>query len=140
MANRTFVHLLQVVRNGDLEIGMAWGASVLWQPRADIYQTDDEVLIQVEVPGCDEENLRLRFESGQLIIEGVRECPSTDTPGTSRRCFQVEIERGPFRSVLPLPTEVAAEEIEARYQSGMLFIRVPRKKPTLPGALRIEVE
>ena len=136
MANRTITHLLQVLGTGDFEIGVAWSTSTLWQPRTDIYQADDAVLIQVEAPGCDEEELRLRFEPGQLIIEGVRECPTANAP---HRCLQVEIERGPFRRVLPLPPDAAVEEIEARYQAGMLFIRVPRKDLSQLTTMRIDV-
>jgi HSP20 family protein len=137
MAKQTVTHLMQVVRHGDLEIGVTWSAGALWQPRADVSQTADAVLIQVEAPGLDEDNLRLRFEAGRLVIEGRRERPVCDPP---HQCLQVEIEYGPFRRVLPLPPDIDAEGIEAQYQAGMLSIRVPRKKPAPATPTRIAVE
>jgi HSP20 family protein len=136
MAKQTVTHLLQLVRNGDIEIGVAWSTGAFWQPRADVSQTADAVLVQVEAPGLDEENLRLRFEPGQLIIEGVRPRPGCDPP---HRCLQVEIEYGPFRRVLPLPPDIDAEGIQARYHAGILSIRVPRRKPTPATPTRIAV-
>jgi HSP20 family protein len=137
MSKQTVTHLMQVVRNGDLEIGVTWSTGAFWQPRADISQTADAVLIQVEAPGLDEEHLRLRFEPGQLVIEGRRARPVCDPP---HRCLQVEIEYGPFRRVLPLPPDIDAEGIQAQYQAGMLSIRVPRQKSAPRPSMRIAVE
>ncbi len=61
MARQTVSYVLQMLHGGDMEIGVAWGSGAFWQPRADITQVADAVLIQVEAPGLDEKNLRLRF-------------------------------------------------------------------------------
>ena len=136
MACQTVAHLLQVLHNGDVQTGIVWSVA-RWQPRADIYETAEAVLVHVEAPGLDEEHLRLRFEPGQLIIEGTRACPVLDTP---RHCVQVEIEYGPFRRALPLPPDADGEAIEARYEAGVLFIQVPRKKASPPTNMRVNID
>lgn len=119
------------------EVRTRWRNS-LWQPRADVHQSEDEVLIQVEAPGLDEKNLSLHLADDHLIIEGVRHRPGHESPC---RCLQMEIEFGPFRRVLPLPpaAEIDAAAIEAHLDAGFLTIRVPRRKPAPPRSVRIDV-
>lgn len=119
------------------EVRTRWRDS-LWQPRADIHQTEDEILIQVEAPGLDEKNLSLHLADDHLIIEGVRHRPGHESPC---RCLQMEIEFGPFRRVLPLPpaAEIDAAHIEAHLDAGFLTIRVPRRKPASSAPTRINV-
>lgn len=122
----------------NFEVRTRWRDS-LWQPRADVHQTADEVLIQVEAPGLDAKNLRLHYEDGHLIVEGVRHRPAHATPC---RCLQMEIEFGPFRRVLPLPpaAEIDATRIEAHLDAGFLTIHVPRRKPASSAPTRINVK
>jgi HSP20 family molecular chaperone IbpA len=51
----------------------------------------------------------------------------------------MEIEYGPFRRVLPLPTEIDASAIEAHLEAGFLLITIPRQKPK-NVATRINIE
>lgn len=119
-----------------LGAGAAW-RDARWQPRIDVYQGEQAISIQVEAPGLDEDQLRLRFDSGHLIIEGVRPRPVLDGP---RRCLQMEIEHGPFRRVLSLPPEIDAARIEARYQSGLLSITIPRRTSPPNASTRINID
>jgi len=111
-------------REGEFNQGGARWRDTLWQPRADVYQSDDAILIHVETPGLQLENVRLYHEPGRLIIEGVRERIACES---DCRCLQMEIEHGAFRRVLPLPLEVDENAIEARLEAGILEIVVPRR-------------
>ena len=117
----------QLVRalSNEMEVGARWRTTG-WQPRADIYGDDDALYVQIEAPGLDQNSMRVRFESGHLIIEGVRERPCRHQPC---RCLQMEIEYGPFRRVLQLPTEIDASAIEASLEAGFLLITIPRQQP-----------
>ncbi len=139
MAKETVGHRLLIVQ-GPFEAQFGSAASwrdARWQPRIDIYQGEDALVIQVEAPGLDENQLRLRFDSGHLIIEGVRPRPEFDGP---RRCLQMEIEHGPFRRVLNLPAEIDAASIEARYESGLLLITIPRRQAPPIATTKIRID
>ncbi len=105
---------------------VAWASESSWQPRVDIYQTQDATLMHVEVPGVPEERLRLHLENGRLIIEGERIRPPLPCP---QHCLQVEITYGTFRRELPLPSDADGNAIQAHYQAGILQITIPRRTP-----------
>lgn len=103
---------------------VAWASESSWQPRVDIYQTEDATLMHVEVPGVPEERLRLHLENSRLVIEGERERPPLPCP---QHCMQVEITYGSFRRELPLPPDANGNAIQAHYQAGILQITIPRR-------------
>lgn len=119
---KTTHFFIQTLRTPAFE--MAWANESNWQPRVDVYQTEDEVLIHIEAAGIAEENLHLHLENGQLVIQGERERPPMPCP---QHCVQVEISYGAFQRVLPLPVDADAQNIQAVYQSGILRISIPRK-------------
>lgn len=134
MAIYSVYHLMQVAPLQD-ESSARW-RSTSWQPRADIYQSDDAILIHVEAPGLRLEDVHLFHEPGRLIIEGARKRLACEE---NCRCLQMEIEHGAFRRVLSLPLEVDESAIEARLDAGILEIVVPRRAARVL-AKRIEVK
>jgi HSP20 family protein len=134
MARNSLEQMVRALHN-EMDIGTRW-RDARWQPRADVYQDERALYIQVEAPGLDESTMRVRYESGHLVIEGVRQRPCTNAPC---RCLQMEIEYGPFRRVLQLPSEIDAGAIEARLEAGFLLITVPRQQPQ-NTATKISIE
>jgi HSP20 family protein len=111
-------------------------ATTAWQPRVDICENADEVCLQVELAGVAEDAVQLRFEPGQLIIEGDRPRPELASP---RRCLQVEIEYGRFRRALPLPADIDGTNIEAQLDKGILYITARRRPKSTSENIRISV-
>ena len=115
---------------------MPMGAAVgIRAPHADVCETADAFLIDIEVPGVLLENISLRFEPGQLVCEGRRESRSLSC---DCRCHAVEIETGLFRRTVALPPEIDGTDISAQLELGVLHIRVP-KALRQPISHRIEV-
>ena len=132
------IQLLHALQGADFdngEFGIAFHPP-RWQPRVDMYETVDGIVIQVEAAGLDENQLRLHYEPGQLIVEGRRDRPVLPSPA---RCLQVETDYGPFRRALPLPPDADGNAIQARYQAGLLIITVSRKQPSEPAHIRVSV-
>jgi len=132
------IHFLHALKDTDFDNG-AFGMAFhppRWQPRVDMYETAAGIIIQVEAAGLDEHQLRLHYEAGQLIVEGRRERPALPCQA---RCLQVETDYGPFRRVLPLPSDADGNAIEARYAAGLLVISVSRKQPSEPVNVRVAV-
>lgn len=109
---------------------------MMWQPRADVYESPDALLFQIEVPGMEISHLRIRFEPESLVIEGVR--PQTEC-GPTHRCLQVETESGAFRRTFALPREVDGGAIEARLDLGILHVSVPKRKTEERRTVKIEI-
>ena len=114
----------------------SWTNGAMWQPRADIYESRDALLFEIEVPGLEISQLRILFEPESLVIEGVR--PQTEC-GPTNRCLQVETESGAFRRVFALPREVDGEAIQAHLELGILHVSVPKRTVEERRTVKIEI-
>ena len=71
-----------------------------WQPNTDVYQTDNGLVVKVELAGMRSDNLELTVEGNRLRISGNR----PDGCRAAKCSFLVmEINYGPFETVLDLP-------------------------------------
>jgi len=97
-----------------------------WRPLTDMYEVDGDIVIKVEIPGVQKDDISITLEGRQLVIHGTRENP------LQKKCaviyHQMEINYGEFERVLMLPQEVGAEQIKAELKDGFLYIRVKRGK------------
>ncbi|MEX0799892.1 MAG: Hsp20/alpha crystallin family protein [Dehalococcoidia bacterium] len=99
-----------------------FGPPVL-EPPADVYETDETVVVVAEMAGISEEEVEITVNGRMLTLSGERK-PSAGEPG--RMYSQLEIGHGPFRRELLLPAEVNADEARAVYSQGMLQIELPK--------------
>ena len=97
-----------------------------WQPAVDIYELEDQLLVVVEIPGLNRDDLELHFDRGELRIEGIRLRPSLPAP---MRAARVEMFYGPFSRRVPLPDDAQGDHIRATYADGVLQILIPRHAP-----------
>jgi HSP20 family protein len=93
-----------------------------WVPNTDVYVTDGGVVVKVELAGMRKEDLELTVDRNQLRITGYR--PDGCRP--AKCSFQVmEINYGPFESVIELPEDYDLSQARATYQNGFLRVDVP---------------
>jgi HSP20 family protein len=95
--------------------------SSAFEPAADVWETDSELVVEVELPGARGEDVEVRLERQQLIISG--QLPAA--AGAEGRHLCVERPRGRFHRAIPLPVEVAGEPA-ATLTAGVLEVRLPR--------------
>jgi HSP20 family protein len=85
----------------------------------------------MDLPGVDEKAVQVRFEGGTLTVEGERLTPSSEDVYAVRERLG-----GEFRRSFRLPEAIDSEKIEARYERGVLEIRVPK----VDRSRRIEIQ
>jgi HSP20 family protein len=107
------------------------------EPPVDVFQTETDVVVIMEIAGIPEEEVELAVDGRTLTITGERK-PLPASP--RRRYSQMEIANGPFRRQLLLPSEVNAEAATANYKNGILEITLPMTRPTTGRHLRIIVQ
>jgi len=104
------------------------------EPAADVYETDSEVIVLVEIAGISGEEIEMEIEGRTLVIRGARR----PLPGRPRRVYsQMEIAHGAFQRELLLPAEVNAEAAVATYRHGILEVVLPKAGPSHNRQLRI---
>ncbi len=115
--NRLFETLLRL-REGDETGGP-------WSPAVDMSETEQQVVVEAELPGVDPETLQISIENAHLVLRGVRPPgPSRGLEGTS--VLHDEREYGAFERQVPLTTAVNSREAEAKLSAGVLRIVLPR--------------
>ena len=100
-----------------------------WVPNTDVYSTDTGLVIKVELSGMRSDNLEITVEGNRIRISGDR----PDTCRSSKASFLVmEINYGPFESVLELPSGYDLSKASASYLNGFLRVDVPPSSPPSP--------
>ena len=107
----------------------------IWSPNTNVYETDSEFLIQVEIAGVPKGALEVGVQDNLLSIRGQRPEPVQEK---LTRLHQMEIHHGPFERLVSLPSEVDTERITAHYGDGYLTLRIPKTEPPKPKVVEIE--
>ena len=99
----------------------------------DVYESEKEVLVYMDVAGVDPENLSVVLERERLTVSGEREFPALDLC-----CIhQLEIDYGPFQRSVSLPPQVDPEKASSEFRHGILVVRIPKKETR--GRIRIPI-
>ncbi len=108
-------------------------------PRVDVYYCGEEeprAVVKVELPGVDPAQVAIEVRGRQLVVAGER--PAND-PGSRRLYQQFEIPGGPFKRVVELGADVAADRAQASYEDGMLRVEIPLVRPSPSGPRRVPI-
>jgi len=110
-----------------------------WTPRANIHETPEAYEIQAELPQVKKEDVKVTFENGVLTLSGERKYEKKE--GGGQKPLRVESAYGSFMRAFSMPEDADAEKVDARFENGMLNVkiaRMPNKKP--PAAKTITVK
>lgn len=95
--------------------------SSVWSPPTDVYETEDNYVIKVEIAGMRDEDFEVAFENNHLTISGYR------SDLNERRAYhQMEIRFGRFELAVEVPATVDMEKATAVYKDGFLLIVLPK--------------
>lgn len=97
--------------------------SYSWKPAADVYETDKEIIILVEIAGVNKEDIEIFIKGNMVTVRGTRREPDINR---KEAYHQMEINYGTFERVIPLPVFVREEDAKASFQNGILKIVFPK--------------
>jgi HSP20 family protein len=101
-------------------------------PPVDIYENEDEFVLELDAPGLNSENLSAEVVDGQLVIAGERE-PVTD----AQRFFRRERWSGRFVRTFQLGSGITGDSVSADYHNGVLMVKIPKPEETKPKRISI---
>ena len=107
-----------------------------WTPALDLYQTVDNVVAVVELPGMRKEDINISLHDGMLTIAGERQSSS----GEGESAERTERFSGKFRRSISLPTRVDASKVSATYKDGILTVTLPKAEEAKPKKVEVTVE
>jgi HSP20 family protein len=106
-----------------------------FRPAVDVYETEKEIVVQVELAGVRREDVRVTVDGDLLRIRGAR-APARDE--SIQRLHQVEIVAGPFERALRIGLPFESGSVRASIEDGLLRVRLPKRLPA--PRRRIDVE
>jgi HSP20 family protein len=110
----------------------------VWEPAVDVYQSEDEIVILIELAGVRREDIEIALNNNTLTIRGERK-ENVDL-GKRRSYYQMEINKGRFEREISLPVPVDREKSQASFDNGLLEIKLPRVSREQVFQMRIIVE
>jgi HSP20 family protein len=105
-----------------------------WSPALDLYQSNDNVMAVVELPGMRKEDIEISLHDGTLTISGERRRESSSNGEKAERS---ERYIGTFRRSIALPTRVDASKVSATYRDGILTVTLPKAEEVKPKQIQV---
>jgi HSP20 family protein len=107
-----------------------------WTPALDIIEAEGEYVLTADLPGLSEGDVTIEVADNVLTLSGERRFEHEDRQGGYRR---IERSFGAFRRSLALPEGVDPETVRARFDQGVLEVRVPKPEQPKPRKVTITV-
>ncbi|PYJ31582.1 MAG: heat-shock protein Hsp20 [Verrucomicrobia bacterium] len=104
-----------------------------WSPALDLYESGDNVVAVVELPGMRKEDIDISLHDGTLTISGERKRESAN----GEKAQRTERYVGTFRRSITLPTRVDAGKVGATYQDGILKVILPKAEEAKPKQIKV---
>jgi HSP20 family protein len=105
-----------------------------WVPALDVWETENEVVYALDLPGIPEDKISVELDEGALTIGAERERTQEES---DERFYRFERRFGTFSRTFGVPQGVSESDISADYENGVLEVHV--KKPEQPKPKRIQV-
>jgi HSP20 family protein len=106
-------------------------------PTTNMIETENEFEVTVELPGLKPEEFHVEVKNGELWITGEKK---EETEEKGKTFHRLERRYGEFTRVLPLPATVNEEKVEAKFEGGVLTVRVPKTEEARPRHVPVEVK
>lgn len=106
-----------------------------WKPPTDVYETEDTLVISMDIAGVRPEEFTVEVSEGILLISGSRSLPREG----KRHYHAMEVQIGPFERRLRLPVPVEPQSLRATYDNGFLEVRLTKLPRRLSGPHSVKV-
>lgn len=106
-------------------------------PKLDVTDDKDFLRVTLEVPGVDMKDLDVEVQDGVLTISGEKKQEATTN---EEGCYHTERSYGFFRRAIPLPTEVETAKAEAKFDRGVLIVKLPKTEQAKQSAKKIAIK
>jgi HSP20 family protein len=94
-----------------------------WEPKADVSETKDAVVVKAEIPGVDAKEIEVSVQDGDLTIKGEKQQEKEEK---DERRHRVERSYGTFVRAIRLPAAVDATKATATFQNGVITVTMPK--------------
>jgi len=102
----------------------------------DMFEYDKRLVVRLEVPGMEKEDLDIQIHDGTLLVSGEKRFERESSEGRWR---VMQRAYGSFRRAVPLRVPVKADQARASYRNGVLRVELPKREPGAAKVVSINV-
>jgi len=107
-----------------------------WTPAVDILETENELVLKMDIPEVELQDVDIRLENNSLTVKGERKFEHL---AESKAYHRIERSYGTFARNFTLPDTVDTEKVRADYKAGVLSIVLPKKEVAKPRTIKVEI-
>ena len=107
-----------------------------WVPPCDIYETDQEIVLKMELPEMKSDDVRLTLENNVLTIRGERKF---EAKVEHENYHRVERHYGQFLRSFALPSFIEGKKILAEFKEGVLTVMMPKNESATPRHIELKI-
>lgn len=111
------------------------GMERAWAPAVDMFETKDDLVVTVELPGMNEKDINVSITGEMLTLKGER----TSGAPKEESVYRGERWYGKYERNLTLPYPVQSDKVKATYRDGVLTINLPKAEELKPKAIKVDV-
>lgn len=106
-------------------------------PAMDIVDNDDELNVEVEMPGLGEEDIKITINEDRLTIEGEK---STSSKHKDKNYLSREINYGRYERSIALPPSVDTNKATATFKKGVLCVKIPKRAESKNHSRELKIQ
>ena len=106
-------------------------------PPIDMYETENDVVIETPLPGVDANKISIEVEKGVLTIKGSSE---RKTEVDEKNYYRKEIKSGQIFRQINLPSHLEESKAQAKYHDGILKVQIPKSPEEKAKTIKIDVQ
>jgi HSP20 family protein len=107
-----------------------------WTPPVDILETENELILKMDVPEVELKDIDIRLENHTLTVKGERKFEAL---ADSKAYHRIERSYGGFARNFNLPDTVDTDKVKADYKAGVLSVVLPKKEVAKPRTIKVEI-
>jgi HSP20 family protein len=105
-------------------------------PAVDVYEDEKKVVLKLEVPGIEEKDLDVSVENHTLTVKGERKFAQEEKQENFHR---IERRYGSFFRAFTLPSTIDTENVDAKYEAGVLKLELKKKPEAQPKQIKVNI-
>eukprot|EP00762_Andalucia_godoyi_P004523 ANDGO_05110.mRNA.1 17.7 kDa class I heat shock protein len=114
------------------------GGRRAWAPMMDVKETDKEIIVEAELPGLSKADIKIEVDHNNVLkIHGENKMEKKED---NEKWHRVERSWGSFQRSMRLPENANAEQINAKYDNGVLHLNIPKREQALPRTKSITIQ